>query len=115
MSWEMNANEFLKLIRLSGLPSFLQEPKPEDVGRVVFTQLGVQKREDPHVITDMGKLLHCCKEGEKVQLPKQKKGKKIISHEDGDDGEVFVASYFNRRIPKKWKVDKLKSLFGTRE
>ena len=62
-----------------------------------------------------GKTFTLLQGGGKGATTKTKKGKKIIAHEDGDDGEVFVASYFNRRIPKKWKVDNLKSLFDTRE
>ena len=106
MSWELNANEFVELVLKSGLKGFLPAPTSKDVGRVLLTQLPTQKREHPYDITDLGTCVYCAPKGKKIQLV----GKKGKEHEDGSKGEVFLCSYFNRRVPKK-DLNKLKSKF----
>ena len=107
-SWELNANEFLQLVRKAGKPAFLTAPTPKDVGRVAFTQLPRQRKDSPYAITDLGTIVYCAAAGKSIKLIGKREKDKVIEHEDGKQGEVFVASYFNRRIPKK-ELAKLKS------
>ena len=105
-SWELNANELLKIVKKSGLRAFLLSPTPKEVGRVVFTQLPSHQKEHPYAISDLGKLLYCAPAGKRVKLVGKKKGQQ---HEDGKEEEVFVLTYFKRRVPKSWSATSLRS------
>ena len=107
MSWELNANEFVEVVLKAGLKGFLLPATTKDVGRVVLTQLPRQAKENKYQITDLGTCVYCSPKSKKVELV----GANGKTHEDGKKGEVFVCSYFNRRVPKK-DVTKLKSSFG---
>ena len=100
-SWELNANDFIKLVRKATLNVFLTAPTPADVGRVAFMQHPRQRKDSPYRITDLGTIVYCAPSRVKIKLVgKSVKGKRK-EHEDGKHGEVYVASYMNRRVPKK--------------
>lgn len=107
-TWDFNANELLRVVKKAELPGFLQPPTPDDVGRVVFTQLQSHRRDNPYAITSIGTVVFCAPDKKRIKLVGKKKGKKVVEHEDGEYGELFVSMYFRQRVPKN-DLTKLKS------
>jgi hypothetical protein len=114
-SWEINAAEYVELVVKSGLPTSecYRFPTVEDVGQVAFCQLS--DVDDPTKIDELGIIVHCAPKGKRVRLVGTKKIKgKVQRHEDGEYGQVYVASYMRRKWrpqPKK-NLKQLKSSFA---
>ena len=93
-TWELNVAELLQLLHQTNL-KILKEPTPDDLKGVAICMQNAKK--SPTELSDLGRIQFCAKSATKMKL----KGKDGGKHEDGEDGEVYVQTFTNRKKIKQ--------------